>query len=163
MTYRGEFLVVLPQEHCPLQCLCWLHSQVGPVHCPLFTTPLQLPPVIRRFSKRLWSEKKPACILFLLLLVLFPFLLPASSSKFVSFFSNGFVQLHDKSHPPKRQTSFLYMSPQKALLIVRVSQSLFNVKLYGFGGFPNSINPFDSTNTLSGVVRTELINCSVPW
>ena len=144
---------------------CSAHSgfnlQVGPVHCPLLTTPLQLPPVLRRFSKSLWREKGAACVLFLLLLVLSPFLPPPSSSKFVPFFSNGFVQLHDKSHPPKRQSSFLCMSPWKVLLVARASQPLFNVKLYGFGGFPNSINPPDCTDTLSGVMRTELINCSL--
>lgn len=114
-------------------------------------------------KQSLWREKRAACVLFLLLVVLSPFLPPPSSSKFVPFFSNGFVQLLDKSHSPKRQSSFLCMSPWKVLLVVRASQPLFNVKLYSFGGFPDSINPPDGTDTLSGVLRTELINCSLFW
>lgn len=134
----------------------------GPMHCPLLTTPLQMPLVLRRFSRNHWGKKKEQhvsyfyCCWFFLLSSLRP-----RSSKFLPFFSNGFVQLHNKSHPPKRQSNFLCTSPWKLLLVVRASQPLFNVKLYGFGDFPNSINPPDGTDTLSGVVRTELINCSL--
>lgn len=56
---------------------------------PLPTLPLQLPSVRRRFSKSLSRERRAAYVLFLLLLILSPFLPSPSSSKFVPFFSNG--------------------------------------------------------------------------
>lgn len=129
-------------------------------HCSHPTTALQMPPVFRRFSKSISREKRTVYVLLLFVVVLLTFFSP-SSNKFVPFFSNGFVQLHGKIHPTKRQSSFVCMSPWKVLLAVRASQPLFNVKLYGFGGFPNSINSPDSTDTSSGVVRIELINYSL--
>lgn len=110
--------------------------------------------------KPLKRKESSVCFIFIVVCS-FPFPPPSKLQQICSFLSNGFVQLHDKSHPPKRQSSFLCMSPWKVLLVLRASQPLFNVKLYGFGGFPNSINPPDCIDTLSGVVRTELINCSL--
>lgn len=151
---------MLHRESCPLQCSWWL--KLGGL-CALFP-PYKISAAASSLQeilpKPLKRKESSMCHIFIVV-DSFPFSPPSKLQQICAFLSNGFVQLHDKSHPPKRQSSFLCMSPWKVLLLVRASQPLFNAKLYGFGGFPNSINPPDGTDTLSGVVRTELINCSL--
>lgn len=57
------------------------------------------------------KRKESSMYLIFIVVGSFPFPPPSQLQQICAFLSNGFVQLHDKSHPPKRQSSFLCMSP----------------------------------------------------
>lgn len=60
--------------------------------------------------KPLKRKESSMCLIFIVV-GSFSFPPPSNLPQICAFLSNGFVQLHDKSHPPKRQGSFLCMSP----------------------------------------------------